>query len=127
MATVTLNDQITLSFSVSDRTKSTRWYVDHFGFKVTMTNDDMGWTELETNTPGVVLGLADAAEPSPGNCVPVFGVADLSASRAALEAHKVRFDGETIVVEGMVKLATLYDPDDNALMLAEDLTEAAAS
>lgn len=39
-----------------------------------------------------------------------------------LEQAKVKFDGETDVVEGMVKTATFYDPDGNAMMLAEDLT-----
>ena len=52
----------------------------------------------------------------------MFGVTDLDSDRAALEAKGVKFDGETVVVEGMVKLATIFDPDDNALMLAEDLS-----
>ena len=52
----------------------------------------------------------------------VFGIADLDSGRAALEQAGVHFDGETDVVEGMVKTATFYDPDGNALMLAEDLT-----
>ena len=33
------------------------------------------------------MGLGEAMEPNPGNSVPVFGVADLDASRAALEAR----------------------------------------
>ncbi|MCV6548604.1 MAG: hypothetical protein OIF56_15220 [Cohaesibacter sp.] len=39
-----------------------------------------------------------------------------------MEQASVKFDGETIVVDGMVKTATFYDPDGNALMLAQDLT-----
>ena len=61
-------------------------------------------------------------KPSPGNSVPVFGLADLDSDRAALEAKGIKFDGETVVFEGMVKLATIFDPDGNALMLAEDLS-----
>ena len=34
----------------------------------------------------------------------------------------MKFDGETDVGEGMIKTATFYDLDGNALMLAEDLT-----
>jgi len=34
----------------------------------------------------------------------------------------VKFDGDTITIEGMVKIATFYDPDGNAMMLAEDFT-----
>ena len=43
----------------------------------------------------------------------------------ALEAEEVRFDGPTETIEGMVSTATFYDPDGNALMLAQDLTKAA--
>ncbi|MFV0680733.1 hypothetical protein [Ottowia sp.] len=39
-----------------------------------------------------------------------------------MEQADVRFDGQTDVVEGMVKTATFYDMDGNALMLAQDLT-----
>jgi len=54
--------------------------------------------------------------------IPVFGTADVDAARKDLEGHGIKFDGDTMHVEGMVKLATLYDPDGNALMLAQDLT-----
>jgi hypothetical protein len=53
--------------------------------------------------------------------VPTFGVKDLDTARKQLEAKKVRFDGPNIVHEGMVKLATFYDLDGNALMLYQDL------
>jgi hypothetical protein len=33
----------------------------------------------------------------------------------------VRFDGETREIEGMVRLATFYDPDGNTFMLAQRL------
>ena len=33
----------------------------------------------------------------------------------------MRFDGETNEIEGMVKLATFYDPDGNSFMLAQSL------
>jgi len=55
--------------------------------------------------------------------VPVFGVDDFSKSRAALEEAGVQFDGDTIEVEGMVKVATFFDPDGNGLMIAEDLSK----
>lgn len=122
MSTINLLNTITLSFSVSDRAATAAWYAEHLGFEVLYSADEAGWTELSTNTPGVTIGLGDAMKPSPGNSVPVFGVADLDSDRAALEAKGIKFDGETVVVEGMVKLATIYDPDGNALMLAEDLS-----
>jgi hypothetical protein len=33
----------------------------------------------------------------------------------------VRFDGDTMTIEGMVKLATFYDLDGNKLMFSENL------
>ena len=92
------------------------------GFETIYHADDAGWSELQTNTGGVTIGLGEHVKPAPGNCVPVFGLTDLDDARQKLEQAEVRFDGETDVVEGMVKTATFYDPDGNALMLAEDLT-----
>jgi len=52
----------------------------------------------------------------------VLGIADLVSARHRLEQAGVSFDGPNDVVEGMVQTATFFDPDGNALMLAEDLT-----
>lgn len=122
MSVVTLDDQITLALSVTDRHASAKWYADMLGFSLRYHIDEAGWSELETNTKGVVLGLGEQSEANPGNAVPVFGVADLAVARTALETAGVRFDGETQTMEGMVSLATFYDPDNNALMLAQDLS-----
>lgn len=124
MPTVKLNDQLTISLSVTDRAKSADWYKSHLGFEEVFSVDEAGWTELKTTVPGVTLGLGDTDKASPGNCVPVFGVADINSARKALEEHAVKFDGDTITMEGMVSIATFYDPDGNALMLAEDLSGA---
>ncbi|MEM7753636.1 MAG: VOC family protein [Pseudomonadota bacterium] len=123
MALVSLDNTITLATSVSDRHASADWYRDMLGFELLYHMDDAGWSELATKTDGVTLGLAEQTEPSPGNTVPVFGIADIAAARAALEGAGVRFDGETETIDGMVSTATFYDPDGNALMLAQDLTK----
>ena len=122
MSLVSLDKTINISFSVKDRHASASWYENMLGFETIYHADDAGWSELQTNTVGVTIGLGEHTKPAPGNCVPVFGIADLDAARNLLEKAKVKFDGETDVVEGMVKTATFYDPDGNALMLAEDLT-----
>ena len=122
MPVVTLENTITLALSVRDRHASAEWYGDKLGFEVLYHADEAGWSELRTKTEGVTLGLGEQTEPSPGNTVPVFGVADIAAARSALEAAGVRFDGPTETIEGMVSTATFYDPDGNALMLAQDLT-----
>ncbi|MEP4248336.1 VOC family protein [Tateyamaria sp.] len=122
MALISLDETITISLSVKDRHASATWYESTLGFDTLYHADDAGWSELQTNTTGVTIGLGEHTEPQPGNCVPVFGIADLDAARQKLEQANVKFDGETDVVDGMVKTATFYDPDGNALMLAQDLT-----
>lgn len=124
MAVVSLDRTITLALSVRDRHRSAQWYSDTLGFTLLHHMDEAGWSEMATNTEGVTLGLGEQAEPSPGNTVPVFGVSDIGADRAKLEAAGVRFDGETETIEGMVSTATFYDPDGNALMIAQDLSGA---
>ncbi|MGB7270168.1 MAG: VOC family protein [Albidovulum sp.] len=122
MSLISLDNTINIALSVKDRHTSAAWYENILGFETIYHADDAGWSELQTNTVGVTIGLGEHTKPVPGNCVPVFGIADLDAARQLMEQAKVKFDGETDVVEGMVKTATFYDPDGNALMLAEDLT-----
>lgn len=122
MPIVSLDNTITIALSVSDRHAAARWYDEKLGFELIFHADDAGWSELHTKTAGVTLGLGEQTEPAPGNAVPVFGVADIETARRDLEAAGVEFDGDTEVIEGMVSTATFYDPDRNALMLAQDLT-----
>ncbi len=123
MPTISPDNTITIAFSVTDRAATTRWYEKHLGFEEIFSANDVGWTELSTNTPGVTIGLGDANEIKPANTTPVFGVADLEVARLALEEAGVKFDGETIEIEGMVKLAAFFDPDGNTLMIAQDLSK----
>ncbi|MGX1499513.1 CreA protein [Labrenzia sp. MBR-25] len=122
MPVVSLDNTITLALSVRDRHASADWYAANLGFELLYHMDDAGWSELKTLTEGVTLGLGEQSEPAPGNTVPVFGVADIAVARSALEKAGVSFDGPTETIEGMVSTATFYDPDGNALMLAQDLS-----
>jgi len=116
--------ELTCAVSCRDLDKSIRWYEDVLGFKVIYRLDDMGWCEIQTCVPGVSIGLSQVETPATGGGATLtFGVKDIDAARAALEAKDVRFDGPTREIEGMVKLATFFDPDDNALMLAQGLAE----
>ncbi|SDR23444.1 VOC family protein [Pseudovibrio sp. Tun.PSC04-5.I4] len=125
MALVSLENTITLALSVRDRHVSADWYSSMLGFELIHHMDEAGWSEMQTKTEGVTLGLGEQSDPSPGNFVPVFGVSDIETARGALETAGVKFDGETETIEGMVSTATFYDPDNNALMLAQDLTVSA--
>ena len=126
MSLISVDQTITIAMSVKDRHASAKWYEDMLGFELIYHADEVGWSEMQTNTPGVSIGFGEHTKPVPGNCVPVFGTADLDFARQKMEQADVKFDGDTDVVEGMVKTATFYDPDGNALMLAEDLTGGAA-
>ena len=123
MPVATLDNTITLALSVRDRHASADWYEKNLGFEVLYHADNVGWSEMKTKTEGVVLGLGEQMEAKPGNCVPVFGTPDIAAARSAREGVGVKFDGPTETIEGMVSTATFYDPDGNALMLAQDLSK----
>ena len=116
------NGGLTLSIQVKDRKASAKWYTDTLGFPLLYDVAEIGWCELATETKGVNIGLSEVEKPKTGaGPVPTFGVKDLDKARALLESKKVRFDGPTHEFPGMVKLATFFDPDNNALMLFQDL------
>lgn len=123
MPHVTLDNTITIAISVKDRHASADWFHEMFGFELLYHADDHGWSEMGTKTEGVVLGLGEQAEPAPGNAIPVFGVDDIDSARSTMEQQNVAFDGDTIVLDGMVKLASFFDPDGNAMMIAQDLSK----
>lgn len=122
MSVIQPNETITIALSVKDRHASAAWYKDMFGFETLYHAHDAGWSEIATNSPGVTIGFGEQDTPNPGNAVPVFGVSDFHDAKAKLSAAGVRFDGDVVEMEGMVRTETLYDPDGNALMIAEDLT-----
>ncbi len=65
----------------------------------------------------------EVEEPKIGGPIPTFGVRHIDHSRKVLQERGVRFDGETIEIPDMVKLATFYDPDGNSLMLFQLMSE----
>jgi len=121
MSKIEFDKTITLAFGVSNRKASINWYEKHLGFSLIFDVPGIGWAEMTTNVDGVSVGFGDTQEIKPGGCVPVLGVTNIDQARQVLEDQGVRFDGETITHDGMVKLATFYDPDNNAWMLSQNL------
>lgn len=116
------NGGLTCALNVKDMEKSLAWYQDVLGFKMLYKMEEMGWCELATNIDRVNIGLSQVEDAGgKGGATMTFGVNDIDAARKELEGKNVRFDGPTQTVEGMVKLATFLDPDDNALMLFQEL------
>jgi CreA protein len=112
-----------ISTPVSNIDAAIDWYREALGFELVYKLDDLGWGEVRTPYEGITIGLAQREEVQNGGATPTFGVEDIEAARRHLESKGVRFDGDTYEVEGMVKLATFYDPDGNAYMLAQSLQQ----
>ncbi len=116
------NGGLTCALNVKDMEKSLAWYQDVLGFKMLYKMEEMGWCELATHIDRVNIGLSQVEDAGgKGGATMTFGVNDIDAARKELEGKNVRFDGPTQTIEGMVKLATFLDPDDNALMLFQEL------
>ena len=113
---------LTCSLNCTDLKRSIQWYQDTLGFKLLYQVDEMGWCELASAVTRVNIGLSQVEKAGgKGGATLTFGVKDIDQARKTLEGKKVRFDGATQTIEGMVRLATFFDPDDNALMLYQDL------
>jgi CreA protein len=108
---------------VSDFERAVDWYKDVLGLELVYKLEKYGWCEMATPTKHVTIGLGQTEEVKPGSTTPTFGVLDIDAARKYLESKDVRFDGDTYEIEGIVKLATFYDPDGNSYMLAQSLTD----
>lgn len=113
---------LTCAMQCSDLEKSIAWYRDLLGFGLDYKMDEMGWCELKSPVPGVNVGLSQVETPEvKGGATLTWGVKDIDAVRSALESKDVRFDGETMTIPDMVRLATFFDPDGNKLMLYQTL------
>ena len=122
MAKIDYDGTITLSTPVSDLDASLAWFQDKLGFKERFKAPEAGWAEVSSSTEGVTIGLNQDGEGGSGGITPVLGVVAIEAARAALEEDGVTFDGPTVELPGMVKLATFLDPDGNRFMLAQSLS-----
>ena len=115
---------LTCAMQCSDMGKAIEWYRDVLGFELQYRLDEMGWCELQSPVAKVNVGLSQVEKPEvKGGATLTFGVKDIDAARTTLESKEVRFDGDTMTIPDMVRLATFYDPDGNKLMLYQSLSE----
>jgi len=116
---------LTCAISVTSLDRSITWYLDVLGGGLLYRMDDMAWCELTTGVARVNVGLSEVEEAgSKGGATLTFGVTDLDAAKAELDRRGIRQDGPIQDIPGMVRLLTFYDPDDNALMFYQDLSQA---
>jgi catechol 2,3-dioxygenase-like lactoylglutathione lyase family enzyme len=113
---------LTCALGVSDLDRSIAWYRETLGFDLLYRMEDDAWCELKTGVERVSLGLSQVEEAGgKGGATLTFGVEDIEAAKAELDSREIRQDGPIRDIPGLVRLLTFYDPDDNALMLYEDL------
>ena len=114
--------EATAALAVSDYGKALAWYRDVLGLEVVFELESWGWAQLQSPVTGLLVGIGQSEEVKQGGGATLtFTVKDIEAARAYLEGEGVLFDGEISQVEDMVRLTTFYDPDGNALMLAQQL------
>ncbi|WP_137862642.1 MULTISPECIES: VOC family protein [unclassified Sphingomonas] len=113
---------LTCAINVSDLDAGIAWYRDTLGMELLYRVDEIAWCEFESPVARVSVGLAQVERVvQGGGATLTFGVVDLDAAKAVLDAAGVRQDGPVQEIPGMVRLLTFYDPDGNALMFAQDL------
>ncbi len=114
--------ELTASMGVTSLDTSIEWYQSVLGFTLLYRADEIGWCELTTQMAGVNVGLSENREVAQGGgATNVWGVTDIDAAKARLDAHGVRQDGDIQTIPDLVKLLTFYDPDGNAMMLSQSL------
>ena len=122
MGQIEWTGESTAALEVSDYARGLAWYRDVLGLKVVFELESWGWAQLQSPVDGLLIGIGQSEEvKTGGGATLTFTVADIEAARTYLEGEGVRFDGEISEVEDMVRLTTFYDPDGNALMLAQQL------
>ncbi len=114
---------LTCAMGVKDLDAAIRWYEGILGFKLLYKLDEMAWCEMASPVERVNVGLSQVDELQvEGGATMTFGVKDIDLARSTLEEKGVGFDGDTLTIPEMVRLATFYDPDGNKLMLYQDLS-----
>ena len=115
---------LTCVIQVSDLSASKAWYQEVLDFQLLFELPDKAFCELASPVNRVTVGLSQVNDfkTSLGTTL-TFGVNNIETARSELESRGVRFDGPTEEIPGIVKLASLFDPDNNRLMLYESLED----
>lgn len=114
---------LTCAINVTSLDAAIDWYGRVLGMNLLYRIDEIAWCEFESPVARVNIGLSQVETvPQGGGATLTFGVKDIEAARAVLDAAGVRQDGPVQEIPAMVKLLTFYDPDGNALMFYQDLS-----
>jgi len=117
---VNFDGELTVALRSTDLDRTIDWYQRVLGFTLLYKADQMAWCELSTGVAKVTVGFSESETVgTDGGAIPTWGVTDIVAAKAQLDVHGVTQDGDIQHVPGLVKLVTFYDPDGNAMMLAQ--------
>ncbi len=115
---------LTCVIQVSDLSASKAWYQRVLGFELLFELPEQLFCELASPVNRVTVGLSQVNDFKTGSSTTLtFGVNKIETARSKLESEGVRFDGPTEEIPGIVKLASMFDPDNNRLMLYESLED----
>jgi catechol 2,3-dioxygenase-like lactoylglutathione lyase family enzyme len=104
---------------VANLDRAIAFYTEMLGFTLTERRNDLKFAHLDTNVPGLEIGLNEVAAPKgSGSIVINISVANVVSTRQILEARGLQFRGETVIIPGKVALAAFADPDGNLLTFA---------
>ena len=110
---------LTLQLPVSSLDRAISFYVDVLEFRLEERRDDLGFAHIQTNVPGLDIGLSAGGKVAgTGGSIVNIGVANTADARALLEKRGVVFPQPTQIIPGKVALAGFRDPDGNLLSLA---------
>jgi catechol 2,3-dioxygenase-like lactoylglutathione lyase family enzyme len=108
-----------VQIGVANLDRSIAFYTQTLGFELTERRDDLKFAHIDTNVPGLQIGLNEVPSPrGSGSIVLNISVANVFETRKQLEARGLRFTGDTVVIPGKVALAPFADPDGNVLRFA---------
>lgn len=113
---------LTCALKVTNLESSIAWYKSVLGFELIYMKEEIGWCEMRSPVTKVNVGLSETEkiESRGGNSVLTWGVRDIDDCKRKLAKENTRFDGEILVIPGLTKLLTFFDPDDNCFMLYQD-------
>lgn len=119
-STANWTPDILIQMRSSDLERTIVFYRDVLGMELVEHNRTLAWVKFQTVNPDVRVGLALTDDGHGSGTMSInLGVRGLDAMRERLEAHGVEFTGATVDIPGVVRLATLADPDGNLIRLAE--------
>ncbi len=120
--TLKMVSELTCALGVTDIARSIEWYGRVLGFELMYHAQDIGWCEMTSSVGHVSLGLGQVETvPAGGGATLVWGVEDVDAAKAHLDALGVEQDAEIEHIPGLVKLLSFRDPDGNDLKFSQNL------